>query len=40
MQSTRETLHTPASDHEHELLKSLWLTALRALARRLHLLLA
>ena len=37
MQSMRETLHTPASNHEHELLKSLGLPTSRSLARRLHL---
>ena len=38
MQSIRETLHTSASNYEHELLKSLGLPTSRALARRLHLL--
>jgi hypothetical protein len=38
MQSKRETLHTPASNHEDELLKSLGLPIARALACHLHLL--
>jgi hypothetical protein len=38
MQSKRQTLHTPSSNHEHELLKSRGLPTSRALARRLHLL--
>jgi hypothetical protein len=37
MQSMRETLHTPASKLEDELLKSRGLPAVRALARGLHL---
>jgi len=38
MQSKRETLHTRASNHEEELLKSLGLPTSRILARHLHLL--
>ena len=37
MQSMRETLHTRASNHGDELLKSHGLPAARALARGLHL---
>ena len=38
MQSARETLHTPASNHERELLKNLGLLIRRVLASWLHIL--